>query len=182
MTETRQLSGGQGVLDLLAPEATISEDGAYRYDLSRTWDPGKLTVCWVMLNPSTADALTDDPTIRRVRGFSQRDGWFGKLVVVNVFAYRATSPGELKDVRDATGEHNDSYLRAHIRTSNMVVAAWGASMPRRHGGQEPWVARMLPGGRTVCLGTTKDGRPRHPLYVKADQQWEPFDMKALWYQ
>ena len=166
--------------------AILSPCGKYRYELTRWWDRksvGKDTVCWIMLNPSTADHAKDDPTIRRCMDFSRRWG-YGGMVVVNLFALRSTSPqammkggwwGAIGEVRP-TGEEsdNDSYIRLWARECAVVVAAWGA-----HGG---WgkrdfivmngLSRM--GINVSCLGTTAHGHPRHPLYVKANAVLQPY--------
>jgi hypothetical protein len=106
---------------------------SYRYTLTREWLTGVGTVCWVMLNPSTADDTVDDPTIRRVVRFSTDNG-FHRLVVVNLFAARATNPTELVDMAsagcDPRGPDNNEVLRAAISQSLRVVYAWGASVPR----------------------------------------------------
>jgi hypothetical protein len=159
--------------------AAISECGRYRYSLHRRWGDGD-QVCWIMLNPSTADAKQDDPTIRRCIGFSRRWG-FGGLVIVNLFAWRATDPKEVKaQLQDQAGPNmvgplNREAIRAAIESSAVIVAAWGASL-------QPWSVAMgqlaqldchYRGRALMCLGTTKGGSPRHPLYVKATTELEP---------
>ena len=155
---------------MIESAAVISDCGTYRYQLERRWADGP-SVTWIMLNPSTADASIDDPTIRRVRSFSERDG-FGACEVLNLFALRSPDPKLLKTHSEPVGTDNGEYLvRAMERTGGMVIAAWGA---------HPFAAeraRLLLSsakavGRTLyCLGTTKAGAPRHPLYVRGDQPW-----------
>jgi hypothetical protein len=148
-------------------EAVFSADGTYRYLLVRRWDRDAPPLTCLMLNPSTADALADDPTLRRVLGFARREG-AGTLNVVNLFALRATDPRELARHPDPVGPHNDEFLRRHCAPGTRVLAGWGA------GGQfhdrASAVAGMLRGrgAQLVCLGTTASGEPRHPLYVRAD--------------
>ena len=111
--------------------AEISPCGLYRYSLTRKWEAWKGTVNFIMLNPSTADAQEDDPTIRRCIGFAKAWG-YGGIVVTNLFAYRATNPKELKKVDKPFGEHNHLYqLEAAVISSELTVCAWGA-----HGLQE----------------------------------------------
>lgn len=152
-----------------APQgAGIGDDGQYRYWLRRTIsmldDRG---LVFVMLNPSTADAREDDPTLRRCRVFASLWG-FGRLGVVNLFAHRATDPKELRRVADPVGPLNDSVIRAHCERASLVVAAWGI-----HGnlyGRDREVLGLLAdvGQPVRCLGLTRDGSPRHPLYVRGD--------------
>jgi hypothetical protein len=114
-----------------------------------------------MLNPSTADAKQDDPTIRRCMGFARR--WrYGGIVVVNLFAYRATHPCELLQACDPVGPDNDSALTLHT-AGHRVIAAWGRY--GRFQGRAGDVLRLLGGHVVECLGTTRQGHPRHPLYV-----------------
>lgn len=147
--------------------ATISDDGRYRYRLDREWDAAGATATWVMLNPSTADAARDDATVRRVVAFTRRHGRLGRAVIVNLFAYRATDPAALLDVDDPVGPSNNGYItdavREAARSAGIIVAAWGARAARWPDRVER-VDRVLPLA-TVCLGRTKGGHPRHPLYV-----------------
>ena len=100
-------------------------EGQYRYLLWRYWGEAKRLV-WVLLNPSTADARQDDPTIRRCVGFAKGWGYDG-IQVVNLFAYRATDPRELKAVVDPVGPRNDEFIERAARGHEMVVVAWGAN-------------------------------------------------------
>lgn len=147
--------------EILQRDAVLSPDGVYRYELRRRWGTGQ-PVAFVMLNPSTADATVDDPTIRRCVGFARAWG-FGALVVRNLFALRATDPRELAGHPDAVGPLNDTYLAADDVHS--VVCAWGAHPFAVERGAE---VRGMFAGRGVRLhhlGLTKAGHPRHPLYL-----------------
>lgn len=153
--------------------AVLSDDGVYRYFLSRIWEPRKGLVTFVMLNPSTADAEMDDPTIRRCIGFTDLWG-FGGLNVVNLFAYRATNPKELKVSSDPVGPKNDLYLLKTCRGQGIVVAAWGAN-----GGINNRAERVMSMLRkdtypVLCLGVTKNDHPKHPLYIPASKKLEVF--------
>lgn len=145
-------------------------DGPYRYDLWRTWNPVEQpSICaWVMLNPSTADASEDDPTIRRCVAYSKAWGYDG-LVVRNLFALRATDPRELLTAADPVGPENDLWLSERLADVARVVVAWGTGRYPRLGG-ERWrhVADLLAPHRPVCLRPAKDGQPVHPLYQRAD--------------
>lgn len=144
--------------------SAFSADGAYRYQLVRRWSPGPV-MTWVMLNPSTADAAVDDPTVRRCIRFARAAGC-GALTVVNLYAWRARDPRELKAVTDPVGPDNDAWIaRAAGRDgSGPVVAAWGAHTDP---GRVRRVLGLLAGRRVLCLGVTVSGQPRHPLYVEA---------------
>ena len=149
--------------------ATVSLDGVYRYRLTRRWgeDDGPM-VTWIMLNPSTADGTEDDPTIRRCIGFSQSWG-FDALTVVNLFGFRATDPKALMDADEPIGPLNYRHVRMAMDMAAGIVCAWGANarkVPQYR--FVPDVAELAGRSPLFCLGTTKDGSPRHPLYVKAD--------------
>ena len=157
---------------LLQRSAVISPCGRYRYRLTRSWAQGGL-LPFVMLNPSTADADIDDPTIRRCMSFARREGAAG-IVVGNLFAFRATDPKALASVRDAYGPDNEMALHLILYDASNaglpVVCSWGTQ-----GNGQFFVQRAQSlGSRLACLGTTKGGHPRHPLYVRGDQPLEPF--------
>lgn len=135
----------------------------YRYLLEHRWGSVAPMVL-VMLNPSTADATRDDPTMRRALRFARREGC-GGLIVVNLFALRATDPAALTSHPDPVGSDNDQVLCAAVGRGNLVVAGWGA-----HGtphGRDRAVLRLLAPVRLRCLGLTAGGQPRHPLYLPA---------------
>lgn len=163
--------------DLLTrSDATISPCGKYRYRLTRTWS-GEHALPFIMLNPSTADANNDDPTIRRCMGFA-RDRGYGGIIVANLFAYRATSPADMKAEPFPVGTMNDetitTLMRWAYRADVPVIAAWGAHGSfRRRDEQVISFARLI-GCDLMCLGTTAAGHPRHPLYVRSDQPFVPF--------
>lgn len=138
----------------------------YRYSLWREWDANAPRVAFVMLNPSRADATTDDPTIRRCISFAQSWG-YGSLEVVNLFAYRASKPAELKKAIDPIGSENDYYLEKAIKSADKIIVAWGNYGNFRNRCRE--VFDLLTSfDKLYCLGITKRGYPRHPLYVKTN--------------
>jgi hypothetical protein len=140
-------------------------DGRYRYNLWRSWDERNLSrVLFIGLNPSTADAVADDPTIRRCVRFA-RDWGYGGMWMANLYALRATLPARLVDADDPVGPLNDQWLRVLAELAELTVAAWGAwPGPDLH---RPAAVMDLVGGLHV-LGLTKHGEPRHPLYMRAD--------------
>lgn len=145
--------------------AVISDCAKYRYWLER--DKGSNPLVFVMLNPSTADAELDDPTIRRCRRFAADNGYTG-IVVVNLYAYRATKPKDLFLADNPIGQENDNYIST-AALINDVCCAWGANADKDRAAEVVRIIRAA-GGIPRCLGVTKDGSPRHPLYVKADQK------------
>lgn len=155
--------------------AQISACGRYRYTLRRAWMGGGAVV-WLLLNPSTADASVDDPTVRRMRAFSMAWG-YGSMRVVNLFALRSPHPSELTAAArrgvDPVGPDNDAWIEREADGAELVVAGWGV-----HGlkstervGAALCLVQHLP---VRCLGFTSEGAPRHPLYVKGTTQLEPF--------
>jgi len=117
---------------------------------------------FVGLNPSTADEVDDDPTIRRCADYAKRWG-HGALCMTNLFAYRATDPGVMKAHPAPVGRDNDRWLLELAQGAAVVVAAWGAH--GAHRGRDREVKRLL-GGRLACLRLTRGGHPAHPLYLK----------------
>lgn len=153
-------------------DAIVSSDRLYRYALTRKWDEGADLV-WVMLNPSTADAREDDPTIRKCQKFARTWG-FGGISVVNLYAYRATNPADLLLAEDPVGPGNDIVLRSVFEEAGNVMAAWGAT-PVAKLREKEVLALLDETGRTpYVLRLTKDGHPGHPLYVRDEtspQEW-----------
>lgn len=157
--------------------AVLSQDHRYRYALWRVVPQtlesamGPPTTClFVMLNPSTADAFHDDPTIRRCVDFAERWGC-GLLAVANLFALRSPDPAKMGMVEDPVGPENDHWIRQLGHESSFTVVAWGA-----HPFIEDRAERVLGllEGDVHHLGLTKDGFPRHPLYVAASTEPEPY--------
>ena len=166
-------SAGRSMSDLLTQSAaSVSDCGAYRYWLARQWTDGAARLPIIMLNPSTADAENDDPTIRRCMAFARREG-FGGIHVFNLFAFRATSPDDMKATDDPVGPLNDHWIGQALQSAAImrvpILAAWGTH--GEHRSRANYVRGMahLRGAELVCLGVTAAGHPRHPLYVKGDQ-------------
>lgn len=153
----------------VASGADLSPCGRYRYSLWRTWDESKPAVLFCMLNPSTADADVDDPTIRRCIGFAKRWG-YGTLLVWNLYALRATDPRELDTAEHPIGPDDEDHLWRLMGRAESIVVAWGAKPNRgRYVNRERTMFRGPFHDREVyALGVTKDGHPRHPLYVRGD--------------
>ncbi len=145
--------------------AEFSPCRRYRYSLWREWggmfgSERQGYAMFIGLNPSTADETNDDPTIRRCIAFA-RDWGYSALCMTNLFAYRATDPAKMLVQADPVGPDNDKTLLQLAGGSEIVVAAWG--IHGDHRGRADEVRRMLP--RLHYLGLTKDGYPKHPLYL-----------------
>jgi hypothetical protein len=157
-------------VNYLEKEADVSPCGLYRYTLTRHWNPDRETVAFCLLNPSTADGERDDPTIRRCVGFA--DAWgYGRLVVVNLFALRATEPAELRKAADPVGPDNDRHI-VEATAGRVTICAWGATVAtwpsHRLRTRVAIARRVLQWALVRHLGLTKDGHPKHPLYLPAD--------------
>ena len=159
------------ISDAVVADAVISASGRFRYLLTRRFPSlHGPRVTFIMLNPSTADAATDDPTIRRCMAYARR--WScGVLLVVNLFALRSTSPREINECAaggvDPRGPQNLPYVQLACSTGE-VVCAWG-----NHGAFEHAGARMIEclrdqGVKPLALRMTKLGHPAHPLYLPGD--------------
>ena len=171
--------------DYPVSEAVISEDDLYRYVLNRRWS-GEPVMPWICLNPSTADADADDPSIRRMCGFARREGC-GGICVLNLYALRSPDPAALDDAIeiagiDPVGPDNDKWIAGVAAgVTDMVarvpvVAAWGAN--KVAAARVPRVLGLLGGLPLVCLGVTASGAPRHPLYVRSDAPLIPWEVPS----
>jgi len=159
-------------------DAIISECLSYRYTLSRKWNSeNPKTLLFCMLNPSTADANLDDPTIRRCIGFAKSWG-YDEIIVINLYALRTPSPKDLWPHSDPIGLENNQYLKELANKYLDIVCAWGGNAKKERV-QE--VAKLFKGvgANLYCLGTTKDGSPKHPLYIKGDKQLEPWGFDRI---
>jgi hypothetical protein len=153
--------------------ATFSKCERYRYRLDRIWDARLPPIAFGMLNPSTADHERNDPTIERCERRARALG-FGSLVVWNLFAYRATRPAALRQQADPIGPENNGFIEEILAESKSrngkIVVGWGI-----HGQYLQRHAEVLQIARTInvslyCLGVTRDGQPRHPLYVSYQRE------------
>lgn len=145
--------------------AIIDSSQLYRYLLWRCWQTESPRVTFIMLNPSTADEHKNDPTIIRCINFSKQWG-FGSLQVVNLFAYRATHPEELLNTRDPVGEDNDAYILESLNRSQAVVLAWGTKGTLMNRNSN--VLKLIAAFDLYAIGLSKEGHPKHPLYIRAD--------------
>lgn len=158
-----------------ASEAVYSSCETYRYALTRSWDPAAPRLAFVMLNPSTADELRNDPTVERCERRARTLG-FGSFRVVNIFAFRATAPSDLKKADQPEGPDNAAVLTEACEWADQVIAAWGAHGSHRDQDRKAKALMAKTTTDVFHLGLTKSGQPRHPLYVPYAQQparWKP---------
>ena len=150
--------------EFISTGAKFDPERRFRYTLWRAWaNGGSRYVNFIMLNPSTADENVADPTIRRCIGYA-RDWGYDALYVTNIFALRATDPRELYSCHDPVGPANEQWVRETADHAALVVAAWGTHGKLNGRGLE--AAEMLQQFKPKCLGMTKHGHPRHPLYLR----------------
>jgi hypothetical protein len=159
--------------------ATVSADEQFRYTLGRVWEPRRPRLVFVMLNPSTADADQDDPTIRRCRGFADSLD-HGGIHVVNLYAFRATKPELLRSVADPIGPENDDHIRNAFalarREGGMVIAAWGSD-PGPDRLRAAFVAALAHAAEVELQAlriSIVTGQPYHPLYLPRASRPEPW--------
>jgi hypothetical protein len=147
-----------------ASVAVYSDCERYRYLLTRVWEPGGAKALFVMLNPSTATEVQNDPTVERCERRARTLG-FGAFRVCNIFAWRDTDPKAMRRAADPVGPGNDAAIRESCFWADTIVCAWGTH--GAHLGRGPEVERLMRAtGRTLHhLGLTQDGHPRHPLYI-----------------
>ncbi|MGA0556556.1 DUF1643 domain-containing protein [Larkinella sp. VNQ87] len=145
--------------------AIISDCQKYRYSLSRIWNGDRPLLMFIMLNPSTADANVDDPTIRRCINFAARLG-YGGIYVCNLFAFRATDPAQMIKSDDPIGPMNDWHIQETRKLCKDVVFAWGVNGTLF---ARDWdvIKKIQP---AYCFGKTKGGNPKHPLYLPSNSQ------------
>jgi hypothetical protein len=147
--------------------ACFDRTGSYRYSLWRIWQADMLRILFVMLNPSTADAEINDPTIRRCLDFAQSWG-YGSLEVVNLFGLRTTQPQRLRQAADPVGPDCDRYVQTAIERADTIIVAWGNWGNLQ--GRDQTVLNWIDPSRCYCLGVNQSGQPRHPLYLKRSTQ------------
>lgn len=154
--------------------AVISDCQQYRYELRRVWDGTKPLVLFIGLNPSTADAETDDNTSRVCINYAKRWG-YGGLLLGNLFAFRSTDQSALYTALDPVGPDNDIWLRTLQAEAAMVICAWSSTGSYRD--RDKVVLEFLQNPH--CLTKLKSGHPGHPLYKSADLQPVPFESKQF---
>jgi len=153
--------------------ALFSPCKKYRYRLWRDWDVTKPVMTFVMLNPSVANEIDNDPTVERCQRRAVASG-FGRLQIVNIFALRSTDPKALYSSNDPVGQENDAAILDAVKSHGMVVCAWGTLGNLNNRGAQ--VLELIRGTGVVphYLVLNKDGTPKHPLYVGYDVKPQPW--------
>lgn len=144
-------------------QAIFSNCYNYRYSLSRLWDNNKETCLFIGLNPSTADACQDDPTIKKLIAYASQ--WnLGGFQICNLFALRTPNPDYLLKSKVPIGDLNQHYLEAAISNSSTQILMWG-----NHGNYHPQLENLVSTLESpLCFGLNKNGTPKHPLYLSKD--------------
>lgn len=153
--------------------AEYSDCEKYRYTLTRVWDPEGKKILFLMLNPSTATELQNDPTVERCEQRARKLG-FGAFRVCNIFAFRATDPKVMREAEEPIGPENDAAIATACEWADEIVCAWGTHGAFMERGTE--VEKMLRdmGVTAKHLGMSKHGHPKHPLYIgyaKHPESW-----------
>ena len=156
-----------------ASVAIYSDCETYRYGLTRIWQEDGRKALFVMLNPSTATEVQNDPTVERCERRARALG-FGAFAVANIFAYRATDPALLRAQADPVGTQNDASIADAVAWADQIICAWGS-----HGaylGRGATVTGLLRATQRPLfhLGLTQAGHPKHPLYVGYSVQPQPW--------
>lgn len=154
--------------------AIFSSCKKYRYTLTRIWDSKKPLVMFIGLNPSTADEIRNDPTVARCINFAQAWG-YGGMIMTNIFAYRSTNPYAMMSQEDPVGLENDAYLVDSSRQASLIMAVWGIHGSLSDRGKQVVKLMKAAGCELHHLGMTKEGYPKHPLYLKKTvkpERWE----------
>ena len=153
--------------------AVYSNCERYRYALTRTWDPRGKRVLFVMLNPSKATEVQNDPTVERCERRARALG-FGAFQVTNIFAWRETNPAWMRKAVDPIGPENDAIIRDGAAWADQVIAAWGTHGAHLNRGPEMEAVLRATGKPIYTFGLSKHGHPKHPLYISYRQN------PALW--
>lgn len=152
-------------------EAVFSDCERYRYLLTRVWEPDGKKALFIMLNPSTADEIKNDPTVERCERRARALG-FGAFRVCNIFAFRATDPKVMRVEPDPIGPDNDRAIIESCDWADQVVCAWGTHGAHLNRGAQVIELVRIKGISPYHLGLSKEGHPKHPLYIAYAQQPE----------
>lgn len=157
-----------------APSVAVYSDcERYRYLLTRVWNPEGRRALFIMLNPSTATEVQNDPTVERCERRARALG-FGAFRVTNIFAFRATDPRVMRAAADPVGPENDAAILQSLPWADQVICAWGTHGAHLDRGRQVEGLLRHAGAALWHLGLTQGGAPKHPLYIGYDRQPEPW--------
>ncbi len=151
--------------------AVFSDCERYRYRLTRVWDPKGPKALFIMLNPSTADEIKNDPTVERCERRARTLG-FGSFRVTNIFAFRATDPKVMRAEAEPNGPNNDATISESCDWADQIICAWGTHGAHQGRGSQVIDLLRQKGVSPYHLGLSKEGHPKHPLYIAYTQQPE----------
>ena len=156
---------------MIKSDAEFSLCKRYRYTLVRQWGEGPRSIAFIGLNPSTADEIKNDPTVAKCIRWAKK--WdYDMMWMLNIFAIRSTDPKYLRMVHDPIGNENNKYISKITELTTTVICCWGTGGEFLQRGRQ--VFNLLNHECILCLGTTKLGHPRHPLYLRNDTRPEVF--------
>jgi hypothetical protein len=163
------------MIEMYKSSAVFSKCNKYRYSLTRVWNKSKPKIMFLMLNPSTADEVNDDPTIRRCIDFAKTWG-FGGLYVCNLFAFRSTDPKGLLEINDPFGEQNLTYIRKLANKVDTIICAWGNKpiLEKILKNKTPYDILNIDILKLNYLELSKDEIPKHPLYLRKNISYTQF--------
>ena len=150
--------------ELIKSTAVYSNCELYRYSLTRSWDSSAKKVLFIMLNPSTATEIQNDPTVERCERRAKALG-YGAFKVCNIFAYRSTDPKIMRLQKDPIGPENDKIIIKSANWSNNIICAWGTNGSHLSRGKKIEELLRAKNFTLTHLGLSKDGHPKHPLYI-----------------
>ena len=150
--------------ELTKSTAVYSNCELYRYSLTRSWDSSAKKVLFIMLNPSTATEIQNDPTVERCERRAKALG-YGAFKVCNIFAYRSTDPKIMRLQKDPIGPENDKIIIKSANWSNNIICAWGTNGCHLNRGKKIEALLRAKNFTLTHLGLSKDGHPKHPLYI-----------------
>lgn len=158
----------------ITSSARFNSTRTHRYSLWRIWNENIKPLVVIGLNPSTADEYENDPTVSKCIVWAREWG-FGGLIMLNIFAYRATDPKEMKRHPEPVGEDNNKHILKHCERAGLILCAWGNDGAFRDRAKE--VLALLESFDLYCMGTNQDGSPKHPLYLKYKTKRELYRKK-----
>jgi|TARA_B110000114_G_scaffold175041_1_gene204202 hypothetical protein len=151
--------------------AIYSDCERYRYALTRVWKFEASRLVFVMLNPSTATEVQNDPTVERCERRARTLG-FGSLQVTNIFAWRDTDPKKMRTAKDPIGPNNDKTIMEACSWGDQIIAAWGTHGAHLNRGVQVKQILLSSDKPVFHLGISKGGHPKHPLYIAYSQKPE----------